>query len=67
MQAVSNLSGILYPREGEMRRLETLILEGRQTLQDLARRGHDDEQRRRDVAEMAKMLARMKAIDRYHR
>ena len=67
MQAVANLSGILYPREGEIRHLETLILEGRQKLQALAQRGQDVEQQRRNVAEMARIVAPMKAVDRYHR
>ena len=67
MHALESLSNVLYPRQAEIRRLETLLLEARHKFQELARRGQDDERQRENINELMKKLAQMKAVGRYLR
>jgi hypothetical protein len=66
-RALESLSSVYFPRQSEIRRLETLLAEARQKLHALARQGEDDASERECVGELMKNIARLKAVSRYLR
>jgi ribosomal protein L29 len=63
---LASLSNVLFPRQSEIRHLENLLVEARQNLRALAHQhGEEDASERKNVNELRKNIARLKAISRY--
>jgi hypothetical protein len=67
MNEISTLSSVLFPRQREIRRLENLLVEARQNLQELARKGQDEGDEQDNVGELIKSLAKIQAVTQYIR
>jgi hypothetical protein len=67
MNEITSLSSVLFPRQREIRRLENLLVEARQNLQELARKGDDEGDEKDNVSELMKSLAKIKAVTDYIR
>jgi hypothetical protein len=67
MNEISTLSSVLFPRQREIRRLENLLVEARQNLQELARKGQDEGDEQDNVGELMKSLAKIQAVTQYIR
>jgi hypothetical protein len=65
MNEISTLSSVLFPRQREIRRLENLLVEARQNLQELARKGEDEGDEQDNVSDLMKSLAKIKAVTQY--
>ena len=67
MNEITSLSSVLFPRQREIRRLENLLVEARQNLQELARKGQDEGDEQDNVGELMKSLAKIQAVTQYIR
>jgi hypothetical protein len=62
---LASLNNVLFPRRREIRRLENLLVEARQNLQEVARKGGGEVDERDDVSDLTKSLAKIKAVTDY--
>ena len=67
MNEITSLSSVLFPRQREIRRLENLLVEARQNLQELARKGEDEGDEQDNVGDLMKSIAKIQAVTQYIR
>jgi hypothetical protein len=67
MNEITSLSSVLFPRQREIRRLENLLVEARQNLQELARKGEDEGDEQDNVSDLMKSIAKIQAVTQYIR